>query len=72
VVDVPDGADVDVRLGPLELGLGHWVPLLVVSQSCAISGVGLLGPGGEYPRPAGHSPVALAMISLATFCGTSA
>ena len=23
VVDVPDGADVDVRLGPLELGLGH-------------------------------------------------
>src|SRR5918994_2896366 len=29
VVDVPDGADVDVRLGPLELGLGHWVPLLV-------------------------------------------
>src|SRR3712207_8141769 len=32
VVDVPDGADVDVRLGPLELGLGHWVPLLVVTQ----------------------------------------
>src|SRR5215218_4734339 len=27
MVDVPDGADVDVRLGPLELGLGHWVPL---------------------------------------------
>ena len=26
VVDVPDGADVDVRLGPLELGLRHWVP----------------------------------------------
>jgi hypothetical protein len=23
VVDMPDGADVDVRLGPLELGLGH-------------------------------------------------
>src|SRR4051812_30812475 len=29
MVDVPDGADVDVRLGPLELGLGHWVPLSV-------------------------------------------
>ena len=26
VVDVTDGADVDVRLGPLELGLRHWVP----------------------------------------------
>src|SRR5690606_8495807 len=26
VVDVTDGADVDVRLGPLELGLSHWGP----------------------------------------------
>lgn len=27
VVDVTDRSDVDVRLGPLELGLGHWVLL---------------------------------------------
>ena len=26
VVDVTDRSDVDVRLGPLELGLGHWCP----------------------------------------------
>jgi hypothetical protein len=28
VVDVTDGADVDVRLGPLELRLRHWGILL--------------------------------------------
>ena len=28
VVDVANGADVDVRLGPLELGLRHWSPPL--------------------------------------------
>jgi hypothetical protein len=27
VVNVTDGSDVDVRLGPLELGLSHWVLL---------------------------------------------
>ena len=26
MVDVTDGADVDVRLGPLELRLRHWGP----------------------------------------------
>jgi hypothetical protein len=43
VVDVPDGADVDVRLGPLELGLGHWVPLLVVTQVVRALGWGRAG-----------------------------
>jgi hypothetical protein len=28
MVDVTDGADVDVRLGPLELRLRHWIVLL--------------------------------------------
>jgi hypothetical protein len=28
MVDVTDGADVDVRLGPLELRLRHWMVLL--------------------------------------------
>jgi hypothetical protein len=31
VVDVPDGADVDVRLSPLELGLRHWFLLVGVA-----------------------------------------
>jgi len=36
VVDVTDGADVDVRLGPLELCLRHWGPprtLLVLRRT---------------------------------------
>src|SRR4051794_7006841 len=73
VVDVPDGADVDVRLGPLELGLGHWVPLSV-SRSRACLGLGSAresaGPVGA--RRLGYSPGALAVISLATLAGTSA
>src|SRR5687767_12346739 len=71
VVDVPDGADVDVRLGPLELGLGHWVPLLVVTQVVRALGWGVVGGGGRA-RHRSYSPVALAMISLATLAGTSA
>jgi hypothetical protein len=35
VVDVTDGADVDVRLRPLELLLGHW--WLPVSLSLSFS-----------------------------------
>ncbi|MPM25129.1 hypothetical protein SDC9_71619 [bioreactor metagenome] len=35
VVDVPDGADVDVRLGPLELGLCHWGSFLMVASLVA-------------------------------------
>src|ERR1700720_4023672 len=31
VVDMPDGADVDVRLSPLELGLRHWFLLVGVA-----------------------------------------
>jgi hypothetical protein len=30
VVDMTDGADVDVRLGPLELGLRHWCLLVAI------------------------------------------
>jgi len=30
VVDVPDGADVDVRLSPLELCLRHWYLLVAI------------------------------------------
>src|SRR4051812_33964177 len=100
VVDVPDGADVDVRLGPLELGLGHWVPLSVsfavvrvlwggqcsgTAATCPPSGLlagrlrGAHGSAAGSLRSSGrgrpydaHSPVAFAMISLATLAGTSA
>ena len=69
MVDVPDGADVDVRLGPLELGLGHWVPLSVVFAVVRV----LWGVRDVLGWCRGrYSPVALAMISLATFGGTSA
>jgi hypothetical protein len=37
VVDVPDGADVDVRLGPLELSLRHWYLLMVSCRTRATS-----------------------------------
>jgi hypothetical protein len=76
VVDVTDGADVDVRLGPLELRLGHfWVLLglvgaLVKAVCCSavfLSSVVLL-----HKATGGYSPVALAMISFDTFAGTSA
>src|SRR4029079_19500793 len=35
VVDVTDRSDVHVRLGPLELGLSHWV---LLGHSCRCSG----------------------------------
>src|ERR1039458_9635002 len=35
VVDVPDGADVHVRLGPLELGLPHWFLLVAICPTSA-------------------------------------
>src|SRR4051794_29463210 len=57
MVDVTDGADVDVRLVPLELGLRHLMSLL-----------GRI----SVRRTTCYSPWALAMISLATFEGTSA
>jgi hypothetical protein len=46
VVDVTDGADVDVRLGPLELGLRHWC-LLVAIFPAAVS-----APAARRPRGA--------------------
>src|SRR3954471_8302903 len=61
MVDVTDGADVDVRLGPLELGLRHCRVLLRTGSA--------LTAGGGWGC---YSPCALAMISLATLPGTSA
>ena len=37
VVDVTDGADVDVRLGPLELGLRHWCLLVAIVDLGAVA-----------------------------------
>ena len=74
VVDVPDGADVDVRLSPLELCLRHWYLLVAIRPTRGGSGVFL----GSYclllrtARTDCYSPRALAMISLAMFGGTSA
>src|SRR5690606_20105824 len=88
VVDVTDGADVDVRLRPLELRLRHCVVLLdlLVPAVAAVRGSSLRiqGTFGSYRRPGSvrgkcatcpgwdHSPVALAMISFDTLAGTSA
>src|SRR6266568_2450132 len=70
VVDMPDGADVHVRLGPLELGLRHWC--LLVAFSPTRGGARL--PTGPLLLTLGllYSPRAFAMISLAIFGGTSA
>src|SRR3954467_5422883 len=57
MVNMTDGADVDVRLGPLELGLGHFVSLL--GQWCCFAVTTGCWTGGCY------SPWALAMISFA-------
>ncbi len=68
VVDVTDGADVDVRLGALELLLGH------VACSPSVRGV----PYDVCRRPGSsrwtgfYSPRTFAMISFATLPGTSA
>src|SRR5690606_33672435 len=64
VVDVPDGADVYVRLVPLELGLSHWNLLGLRPYDVAF--VVVVSPRRSY------SPRALAMISSATALGTSA
>jgi hypothetical protein len=37
MVDVPNGADVDVRLRPLELGLGHWCLLVNLTPLASVS-----------------------------------
>src|SRR5690606_8310781 len=65
VVDVTDGSDVDVRLGPLELRLSHlWLLLLLLlDSSCEL----------VQPRIRGdYSPRTFLMISSAMFVGTSA
>ncbi len=85
VVNVTDGSDVDVRFGPLELGLRHWGPpgtWVVVPndadtssfQRCICGACGSLQvDGGDTTvRPVGtHSPRVFLMISSATFRGTS-
>jgi hypothetical protein len=44
VVDVPDGADVHVRLGPLELGLAHCFSSLRSSPPAVGPGRFLVAP----------------------------
>src|SRR5581483_10653540 len=66
VVDVPDRADVDVRLSPLELGLRHCFSSLISCCPCRLS-----RRATAYCLLA-YSPRALAMISLAMLGGTSA
>ena len=68
MVDVTDGADVDVRLRPLELGLRHGDPF----PSFVGAGLSLPACWTCVLKLLDYSPVAFAMISLATFCGTSA
>src|SRR4051794_4654122 len=51
VVDVPDGADVDVRLRPLELRLRHSGFLSSWLRSGACSGVGSAWVGATRPSP---------------------
>src|SRR6202012_5936717 len=73
VVDVPNGADVYVRLGPLELGLRHWYLLVAIRPTRWGPGAPVRGRR-QFPTfffwP--YSPRALAMISLAMLGGTSA
>ena len=68
VVDVPDSADVDVRLSPLELGLRHLLLLVSCDPPAVVSCGGRFG--AELSDA--YSPRALAMISLAMLGGTSA
>ena len=83
VVDVTDGADVDVRLGPLELCLRHCGPprdSLCTTPDGLWRGRGVrvgLGFRWDSLREPGrpgfrHSPRVFLMISSATFLGTSA
>ena len=81
VVDVTDGADVDVRLAPLELRLRHLGPPQDLCWSNALSPSGLKAPGRvcclqvvlRVSRRDGpvHSPRIFLMISSATLRGTS-
>src|SRR5699024_8962561 len=86
VVDVTDGADVDVRLGPLELGLRHHVVLLGLLLVVLLGrdrrppgrvgrprAAGAEAGEGPYPRPPSPLPPRVfAMISSAMLEGTSA
>ena len=73
VVDVTDGADVDVRLGPLELRLRHCGPPVDCRAGTSVVWCGWWTPTGSAGRdPGAHWPVAFAMISFATLAGTSA
>src|SRR5690606_25968793 len=85
VVDVTDRSDVDVRLGPLELGLGHFVVLLrtvltwvsygfrLGRRRWSPSGAGSPRRDGPVSERVGaHSPLLFWTISSATAFGTSA
>src|SRR5690625_523180 len=81
VVDVTDGADVDVRLGPLELGLRHLCPpgtrVVVCSLQVRVrlrgsEPYGSVGYGYCWSTCGTYSPRVFLMISSATFRGTSA
>jgi len=73
VVDVSDGADVDVRLSPLELCLRHWYLLVAIRPTAVgLECFWVLLPALRTARTGSYSPRALAMISLAMLGGTSA
>src|SRR5450830_359729 len=84
VVDVTNGPDVDVRLGPLELRLAHWVllrTLVEIAERLQGHGgtCGTCGPTGrlcgvelQVATCGTYSPRVFLMISSATFRGTSA
>src|SRR6201999_3078778 len=50
VVDVTDGADVDVRLSPLELCLRHWYLLVAIRPTWWVWSVSWLSYGGVTRR----------------------
>ncbi len=76
VVNVTDGPDVDVRLGPLELRLRHFCVLLdllvLVKAVLMYFSCAAVVTGAGYSYASVYSPVAFAMISFDTFAGTSA
>src|SRR6476646_8218649 len=68
VVNVTDGADVDVRLGPLELCLRHCGPpqdYLVLRRTTRAGrgAVGVVSDGRDYGMSRSHSPRVFLMIS---------
>src|SRR4029077_6338974 len=67
VVDVTDRADVDVRLGPLELRLSHCGLLLLLSLDSLIvldsRGSGQMAPGCQVVPPTGEPDIQWASLA---------